>query len=205
MDLLKEVDEQVLKDIGVSSAGHRLRIRSAISKLDRTSRTEAPANGDIFKTEPAASAERRQPWPDQGGQILRAQSVRPEYVEFIPKALEDGVLYISRKFKTASHPCCCGCGTKIVTPLRETEYSLIDRRGVISLHPSIGNWIHPCQSHYWIRDNRVLWAGAMSRAEIHLGRACDDAIKKAYFAKVAWPWWRRLASRLNHWIGNFFG
>ena len=28
MDLLGQVDDQVLKDIGVSAAGHRLRIRS---------------------------------------------------------------------------------------------------------------------------------------------------------------------------------
>ena len=33
MDLLGQVDDQILKDIGVSAAGHRLRIRSAIAKL----------------------------------------------------------------------------------------------------------------------------------------------------------------------------
>ena len=32
-DLLGQLDDQVLKDIGVSSAGHRLRIRNAIAKL----------------------------------------------------------------------------------------------------------------------------------------------------------------------------
>jgi len=32
-DLLKQVDDQTLKDIGVASAGHRLRIRNAIAKL----------------------------------------------------------------------------------------------------------------------------------------------------------------------------
>jgi class 3 adenylate cyclase len=34
VDLLRQVDDQVLKDIGVSSAGHRLRIRNAIAKLE---------------------------------------------------------------------------------------------------------------------------------------------------------------------------
>ena len=38
IDLLRQVDDQVLKDIGVSSAGHRLRIRNAIAKLTPTSR-----------------------------------------------------------------------------------------------------------------------------------------------------------------------
>ena len=33
MDLLAQVDDQLLKDIGISSAGHRLRIRNAITKL----------------------------------------------------------------------------------------------------------------------------------------------------------------------------
>jgi len=128
--------------------------------------------------------------------------VRPEYVEFIPKNLEEGVLYISKKFRTASHRCFCGCGTKIVTPLRETEFELLERRGLFSLNPSIGHWNHPCQSHYWIRDNRVVWANAMSRAEIQLGRARDQALKDTYFATVAWPWWRRAASWLKRWFAN---
>ena len=34
IDLLRQVDDQLLKDIGVASAGHRLRIRNAIAKLD---------------------------------------------------------------------------------------------------------------------------------------------------------------------------
>ena len=128
----------------------------------------------------------------KGGPPMRADAMRPEYVEFIPKALEDGVIYISKEFKTASHLCCCGCGTKIVTPLRETEYTLIEQGPVVSLYPSIGNWNHPCQSHYWIREGRVVWAGRMSSAEIRRGRAHDDRLKEAYFAQfAAKPWWRR--------------
>ena len=42
IDLLGQVDDQVLKDIGVSSAGHRLRIRNAIAKLGTQVRTRAP-------------------------------------------------------------------------------------------------------------------------------------------------------------------
>jgi hypothetical protein len=135
---------------------------------------------------------------------LKAQSVRPEYVDLIPKELEDGVLYISKRFRTASHRCCCGCGIKIVTPLRETEYELTDRRDLVSLYPSIGNWNHPCQSHYWIRDNRVVWARAMSKADIRLGREHDDALKEAYFAKVALPRRPRVGSRLRQWVNDLF-
>jgi hypothetical protein len=39
-DLLTQIDDQVLKDIGVSSAGHRLRLRNAIAKLAPASITE---------------------------------------------------------------------------------------------------------------------------------------------------------------------
>jgi len=49
MDLLGQVDDQMLKDIGVSIGGHRLRIRNAIAKLvlvckhDCEKRTVPPA------------------------------------------------------------------------------------------------------------------------------------------------------------------
>jgi class 3 adenylate cyclase/predicted ATPase len=60
-DLLTQVDDQTLKDIGVSSAGHRLRIRNAITKLIPASVVEASTStaGDAPE-EPVASAERRQ-------------------------------------------------------------------------------------------------------------------------------------------------
>ena len=135
---------------------------------------------------------------------MRAQSMRPLHVEFIPKTLEDGVLYISRRFKTASHRCCCGCGTKIVTPLRETEYQLIERGDRVSLSPSIGNWNHRCQSHYLIVDNEVVWAGPLSRAAIRKGRARDEELKEAYFANLAGPWWIRLWRQIKDFIKEIF-
>jgi SAM (Sterile alpha motif) domain-containing protein/adenylate/guanylate cyclase family protein len=61
MDLLGQVDDQILRDIGVSAAGHRLRIRNAIAKL-----ASAPvAEVNLSPTSPkhkttAAFAERRQ-------------------------------------------------------------------------------------------------------------------------------------------------
>ncbi|HEU0215326.1 MAG TPA: adenylate/guanylate cyclase domain-containing protein, partial [Stellaceae bacterium] len=56
-DLLTQIDDQMLKDIGVSSAGHRLRLRNAIAKLAPASITEG------FSEAPAtlpSQAERRQ-------------------------------------------------------------------------------------------------------------------------------------------------
>ncbi len=55
------VDDQMLKDIGVTSAGHRLRIRNAIAKLARTSDIEANSNSAVAAPDvAAASGERRQ-------------------------------------------------------------------------------------------------------------------------------------------------
>lgn len=34
--------------------------------------------------------------------------------------------------------------------------------GRMWLRPSVGNWSFPCQSHYWIDNGRVRWAGRMS-------------------------------------------
>ena len=58
LDLLAQVDDQLLKDIGISSAGHRLRIRNAITKLGAHVQSET-ADGPLMSAG-AASAERRQ-------------------------------------------------------------------------------------------------------------------------------------------------
>jgi class 3 adenylate cyclase len=61
IDLVTQVDDQMLKDIGVSSAGHRLRIRNAIAKLIPTSVVEVNATAAVAAPEePSSSAERRQ-------------------------------------------------------------------------------------------------------------------------------------------------
>lgn len=85
--------------------------------------------------------------------------VVPEFVEFIPEDLAPGVLYISMKYGTASHLCACGCGNRVVTPLSRNGWQLLFD-GTVTLSPSIGNFEFPCNSHYFIRGNRVVWADA---------------------------------------------
>jgi hypothetical protein len=121
-------------------------------------------------------------------------------VDSFPKTLEDGVLYISQRFGTACHRCCCGCGAKIVTPLRPTEYSLTDVSGQVSLYPSVGNWSQPCRSHYVIRNGRVIQARAMIQAEIDAGRALDESHKRAYYSPTPEP----LLTSIWNWIKNLF-
>lgn len=115
---------------------------------------------------------------------MKTTTIIPQFVEFIPSTLQDGVLYISQKYGTAAHKCCCGCGIKIVTPITPTDWNIKVSGGKVTLHPSIGNWNHPCQSHYIIRCNRVIWAGSMTQQEINWGRKRDREIKKAYYGKL---------------------
>src|SRR5258708_13552748 len=96
----------------------------------------------------------------------RISCIQPKFVEFIPEHLEAGVLYVSRRYATASHLCCCGCGREVVTPLNPAKWRLTERAGAVSLTPSVGNWSFPCKSHYWIASNEVRWAGAISPAMI---------------------------------------
>src|SRR5215471_6078466 len=61
MDLLQQVDDQMLKDIGVASAGHRLRIRNAIAKLAAAPAAEVNLSSSAPLHETTVpSAERRQ-------------------------------------------------------------------------------------------------------------------------------------------------
>lgn len=103
----------------------------------------------------------------------RLSNIQHSFVQFIPERLEPGVLYISRRYRTASHLCCCGCGLEVVTPLNDAKWSISEREGQVWLRPSVGNWSFPCQSHYWIEGGRVVWARAMSRSSIAAVRKRD--------------------------------
>lgn len=107
----------------------------------------------------------------------------PEFVEFIPSVLDEGKLYISETYATASHNCCCGCGQRVVTPLNPTGWRLTVRQGLVSLYPSIGNWAFPCQSHYWIEQNKIRWSYQMTDEEIDRGRRYDAHLKELHFGE----------------------
>jgi len=115
---------------------------------------------------------------------MRQTFLRLQLVEFIPEQLQDGVLYVSQRYRTATHRCCCGCGEEVVTPLGPTDWSLQITHGAISLYPSIGNWSFRCRSHYWIRNSKVVWAGSMTKKQIEYGRALDQRMRDAYFAEA---------------------
>ncbi|UXI66130.1 DUF6527 family protein [Tahibacter amnicola] len=114
--------------------------------------------------------------------MTKLHSLTHEFVDFVPEQLEPGTLYVSIRYKSASHLCCCGCGEKVVTPLSPTGWRLTYDGKTVSLSPSIGNWNLACRSHYWIERNRVEWAETWSRQRAASGFARDIADKQAYFA-----------------------
>lgn len=105
--------------------------------------------------------------------MTRIDQLTPEFVECIPEHPAPGVLYVSRRYATAVHLCCCGCGSEVVTPLNPAKWRLNEGGGTVSLHPSVGNWSLPCQSHYWITGNRVRWAAPMAPDMIAAVKARD--------------------------------
>lgn len=105
--------------------------------------------------------------------MTRIDRLRPEFVEFVPEHPRPGILYVSRRYATAVHLCCCGCGSEVVTPLNPVKWHLRENGGTVSLSPSIGNWSLPCQSHYWIENDRVVWAAAMEPEVIAAVKARD--------------------------------
>ncbi|MFD3458239.1 DUF6527 family protein [Nocardia fluminea] len=112
---------------------------------------------------------------------MRATAIVPEFVEYVPVDLTDGVLYVSIAYRTAVHRCACGCGNKVVTPISPADWQVLFDGDSVSLSPSIGNWGFPCRSHYWIRSNRVLWSGNWSQKQIDAGRARDQRDRERYF------------------------
>ena len=102
--------------------------------------------------------------------MTRRTAVRHEFTDVIPDRLQDGVVYISVRYATVLHLCCCGCRSEVVTPLSPDGWSVTFDGQSVSLSPSIGNWSFRCQSHYWITRNKVRWAHRWSQEEIAAAR-----------------------------------
>ena len=113
----------------------------------------------------------------------KQKTIRPEFVDLIPDDLDEGVLYISILYSTASHRCACGCSEEVVTPIKPTDWSLTWNGEAATLNPSIGNWSQPCQSHYWIIENRIVWAKKWSPSKIEANRIKDRNVKARYYGQ----------------------
>ena len=144
---------------------------------------------------------------------MKLLKIAPRFAEYVPDRLEPGVLYISQRFRTCSHLCCCGCGEEVVTPLSEAEWKLTRQGELVSLWPSVGNWDYACQSHYVIECNQVRWAGRMSKRDIARVKQRDRfdletmvARRRPVRSLTARVYERcsRLVARVGHFIAQFF-
>jgi len=119
--------------------------------------------------------------------MTRLKKLTHRFVEFVPEEIEDGILYVSFEYATAVHNCCCGCGNRVVTPLKPVSWQLTFDGDSVSLHPSIGNWSFPCRSHYWIANNTIDWSYQMSDREIQTSRRNDQRLRAAHFQGIGTP------------------
>jgi hypothetical protein len=129
---------------------------------------------------------------------MKQHTLRHEFVESFPDQLEEGILYISVRFAAATHKCACGCGNTVHTRLSPTDWKLTYDGRTVSLYPSIGNWSFPCQSHYWIRNDRITWSRQWTSEEIAEGRASDQRRKEQQYGEKREhkaSLWRRIRKR----------
>ncbi len=125
-------------------------------------------------------------------------------VQYIPKSLEPGILYVAEEFEAAVHLCACGCGLKVSTPLGPTEWSFLDSLAGPSLDPSIGNWEFPCRSHYWLQGGQVIWSDTWSPSRVEAGRRAEEERRRAYFESLK-PGRRGILRRIRAFLKRLFG
>ena len=112
---------------------------------------------------------------------MKLHQITPEFVDEIPLDLDPGKLYVCCRYRAVKHLCACGCGVAINTPLHPTAWTLTCDGVSVSLWPSIGSWSEECQSHYWVRNNKIKWAPKWSKREILKSRNARDLELDWYF------------------------
>jgi hypothetical protein len=135
---------------------------------------------------------------------MKLEYITIVHVEFMPKQLAPGILYVSRKYGTAAHLCACGCGEKIRTPLGPTEWAVTESPAGPSVWPSIGNWQKTCQSHYIIDGGKIYWCNKWTPEQIRDGRRAEERKRRAYY-KAMYAQNGGFISRTWRWIRTLLG
>jgi len=86
----------------------------------------------------------------------------PLIVSRVPETLSPNTLYLCFDCNVVVHSCACGCGESVVLPIHPDFWRITYDGEHATLYPSIGNFNFPCNSHYWIKENKVLWASNLS-------------------------------------------
>lgn len=93
-----------------------------------------------------------------------------EFVDVVPDEIEEGVLYVSVKYKSVSHLCMCGCGEKVAFRLAPERFGIKFDGKAVSLSPSVGNSNFACRSHYWLEHGEVVWLPPLNDRQIERAR-----------------------------------
>jgi Family of unknown function (DUF6527) len=113
--------------------------------------------------------------------MMQHNHLEHRFIEQLPEYLESGVLYISMKYATAAHRCCCGCGEEVVTPFTPNDWSMTFDGETVSLSPSIGNWNFACRAHYFIRRGRVIKSTPWTNEQVESNRRKDRVVKVHHY------------------------
>ena len=106
---------------------------------------------------------------------MKLKKLKPLAVTDVPEKLKKGVLYICLECDVAVHLCPCGCGEKVVVIIAPDQWKLKFNGSNVTIFPSIGNSYFKCRSHYYIRDNRVIWLRKMPKTNTDERLSCNFA------------------------------
>ena len=112
-------------------------------------------------------------------------SLKPRFIDLVPRDIESGFLYISIEYATTVHLCACGCGERVVLPLHPTDWKLSYDGLSVTMRPSVGNWGFPCRSHYLITKNLIEWAGECDEEKVAKGRHRSQVNRIAFDQRMA--------------------
>ena len=94
---------------------------------------------------------------------MKITELIPVFVDTIPTEIEEGKVFITKKYCVAVHLCACGCGEKTVMDLKpnwKNGWTLFENPdGTVSFSPSIGNFNgeKTYHAHYFIVNNKIIW------------------------------------------------
>lgn len=125
---------------------------------------------------------------------MKTSVLRPTYAEYMPADLDPGILYISLQYATAVHLCACGCGSKVVTPLAPSGWTMTFD-GTVTLRPSIGNGQFPCRSHYLITHDAISWLRPIGASATEAAVASDRRVLAEVHLERP-SIWRRILRRV---------
>lgn len=115
---------------------------------------------------------------------MKTDQFAVRFIDEAPSVLDEGVLYVSIRYRLVLHLCACGCGNKVKTPISPVGWQVTFDGESISLFPSIGNHAFPCRSHYWVRKSRTVWDRVWSEEKFHLNRAADALFARTHFGQA---------------------